>query len=216
MASLQDRKVWLAGGLLAAALVAAASWLFVISPELSSASSLRSQAQNTELNNVMLQAKAAKLREQSKGIDVLSSKLSDALSALPATSDLSTFTRQVNRQATQNQVQLTSVAVGTASSATANGAATTPAANATPGQLVAIPVTLISTGSLRHQLDFLKAVQAVGPRRVLVTSTQIAPGAGAVVSSIDGSASITIQLSAFVAPQTQRQLTQLQKLLSGN
>ena len=56
MTPLQDRRVWIGGGLVAALLLAVAGWFFAISPELSSADSLRSDTANTEMLNISAQA----------------------------------------------------------------------------------------------------------------------------------------------------------------
>ena len=78
-----------------------------------------------------------------------------------------------------------------------------------------MPVTLIATGSAAHELAFLTDIQASGPRRALVTSAQLAPGAGSQVASIDPSATMTVQLTIFAAPRSPEEAAQLAKQLSG-
>lgn len=213
---LQDRRAWLGGGALVAALIAVVSWFMVISPELSSAASLRSAASNAELQNSVTQAKVTKLKLQAANLTDLNARLATALDALPTTSGLPAFTRQLNAQATAAGVHVTSIVIGSIGLAspdaaapaptptTTNAATTAPAAtvhtSSAAGGLYAIPVTLISSGSLVDELVFLKVIQTVGPRRVLVRSTQIAPGSAAQVASIDGSATVTAQLTVFSAP----------------
>ncbi|MGH8961818.1 MAG: hypothetical protein ACRDWT_11625, partial [Jatrophihabitantaceae bacterium] len=71
MTSLQDKRVWLGGGAVAAVLVAAASWFFVINPELSSADSLRSQADAANQQNLVTQAKVTSLEAKTKDLSKL-------------------------------------------------------------------------------------------------------------------------------------------------
>ncbi|MGI8665514.1 MAG: hypothetical protein ACR2N4_05725, partial [Jatrophihabitans sp.] len=80
--------------------------------------------------------------------------------------------------------------------------------------LYAVPVTVTVTGNAAQVQAFLRKVQYVGPRRALVTSLQMAPGAGAKTISIDSLASSTVQLTVFVAPQSSAAQAQLQKQLS--
>lgn len=235
MASLQDKRIWLGGGAVAAVLIAAASWFFVINPELSSADSLRSQADSATQQNQVTQAKVTSLEAKTKDLSKLTAGLQTALNALPIDSGLPTFTRQLSAQAAGVHVDLTSIAIGSVAAVSATPAtattpgttsgATTPGASApattgapasATGSVFSIPVTVVSTGSLVDELAFLKLIQTVGPRRALVTSTQIAPGTGAKVASIDGSATVTAQLSVFSAPLTPDQATQMQKLLRGD
>jgi Tfp pilus assembly protein PilO len=80
----QDKRVWLGGGALVAVLLAVVSWFVVISPELSSASSLRAQTSDAELQNAVTQSKVTKLRLQSEQVGQLRSALAAALEALPS------------------------------------------------------------------------------------------------------------------------------------
>jgi len=109
---------------------------------------------------------------------------------------------------------------GAAGGATAGGPA---------GKLFAIPVTVITTGSLAQQRAFLTAVRA-GPRASVVTATRLGPGstaagaAGAGVAaagasagsagSIERTSEMTTQLTVFVAPQTPAATAELTRQLT--
>ncbi len=217
MPATQLRRLWIGGAAFAALLIAAVGWLFVISPELSSASSLRTEASDSDWQNTMLQSKVNKLAQESKNVGALTSALSAAIAALPTSSGLSGFTRQLTSQATAYHVEIQSIAVGSVSVVTADGTATATDATSTTaaGQLYAVPVTVVSTGSLAHQVAFLHAIQAIGPRRALVSSVQVG-ASGSTSGSIDADDTATIQLTAFSAPQTPEQLAELKKLLNGD
>lgn len=216
----QDKRVWLGGGALVAVLIAVASWFAVIHPQLSSAASLRTQAAEADAQNSLALVKVATLRNQAKDLGSLTAALTSALEALPPTSGLPAFTRQLSAQAKTSHVTVSGISIGSVNVTGSAGATTTAPSNAAPtsaaGGLYAIPVTITSSGRLAGELAFLTAIQTVGPRRALVTSTQFAPGSGAKEASIDGSATVTVQLSVFSAPLNPAQAAQLQKLLHGD
>lgn len=218
MDAVQEKRLWLGGGAMAAVVVAAAGWFMLISPELSSASSLHQQTDAAQLQNSMLQAKTAKLKEQSDNLTALTATLRAAVDALPLDNGLPDFTRQVSAQAKAAKVSLSGISVGTIGPAALGAAAAVPGAAGDPsavGKLYSIPITMIANGSYAHELQFLKELQTTGPRRALVTSTQFAPGAGSQVASIDGSATMTVQLTIFAAPRTPQAAAQLAKQLNG-
>lgn len=224
MKLLQDKRAWLGGGAIAAVLIAAVGWFMVISPERSSTASLDAQTSDAQLQNVLTQAKVAKLRLQAANVSKLQAQLASALEALPAASGLPAFTRQLSAQAAASHVTVTNISIGAITAANPDGAAVVPGATTAPtapsatptpgattpsgtnvpataaGSVFAIPVTVVSTGSLTDELAFLKAIQTVGPRRTLVTSTQFAPGSGVSTASIDKATTVTAQLTVFSAP----------------
>ncbi len=242
MSSLQDRRMWIGGGAVAALLITAVGWFFFVSPELSSASDQHSQTASIRQENAGLQANLKTLQEKSARLGEYTTALRRALEALPSDSGLPQFTRQLSAQAHASGVTLSSVIVGGITSVTAATAPAVPDATATSaapaptptptatstatpatsvapvtaaGGLYSVQVTIQSNGSLAHQVAFLHAVQVAGPRRALITSTQLGPGTGSKVSSIDASTNVTTQLTVFSAPQSPDQVAQLNKLLSG-
>lgn len=251
-----DARLWLAGGVVAAVLAVAFGWLVLIGPQISQAASLRSQAADQQASNTLLQARVGALRTLSAQLPALVTALGSARAQVPITSALSTFTDQLGRQATQSKVTVTSVAVapavaaadptpaagaasaGTASGGTASGAGSSPGAaggataGGPAGKLFAIPVTVITTGSLAQQRAFLTAVRA-GPRASVVTATRLGPGstaAGAAgaggaggaaagasagsAGSIERTSEMTTQLTVFVAPQTPAATAELTRQLT--
>lgn len=241
MERFQSKRVWLGGGAVAALLVVAVGWFMFIGPELSSAGDLRAQATETRQQNSVSQAKVKALQVKSTQLAKYTGALKAALSAVPADSGLPAFTRQLSAQASALRVSVGSVVVGGVSAVTdaASAAATTPTAGTTgaasdsstttaapatsvaptsvsaAGSLFAVQVTVTSSGTLAHQLEFLKDIRTAGPRRALITSVQVAPGTGTSAASIDGSTAFTTQLTIFSAPQSPAQLAALKKLLSG-
>jgi hypothetical protein len=231
----QDKRLWLAGGAALALIVMAVGWVAVIGPQLSSTHTVRGQADSARAQNTSLTAAVAKLKQQNDNVGQLKSTLRQALAGLPFDTGLPTFTRQLADQATQTRVTLSSITVGPAVASTTAGtgaavpsasatapspttpapSAAAPAPTAAPATAVmAIPISLLSKGSNAHQMAFLKAIQADGPRRALVTSTTLTGDAGNGQPSIDASSTMTVQLSIFSAPLDAAGRAALAKLLN--
>ncbi len=213
----QNEKTWIAGGLASALVLTAAAWFGAISPQRSSAADLRSQRADAETQNTVLLVKTNRLRSDSKNLRQLSAQLADRLKQLPMDSDFSGLTLQLNRQAAASHVMLTSIVIGTAApvNGAAPGAHSVASATANPaGGIYAVPLTVVSSGSLANQKAFLTKVQQAGPRLALVTSTKLVPGAAENGKSIDPGSSMTTVFTAFVAPQSAQVAAQLAKQLA--
>ncbi|HET6208819.1 MAG TPA: hypothetical protein VFD94_00475 [Jatrophihabitans sp.] len=193
-----NERIWIGSSAVGAVLVAALAWMFVISPELSHASSLNDQTASAQQQNTLLQIKTNKLRKQSQDLPQLTQQLAQTRAGLPSASGLTDFTRQVSALANSLNLTLSQVTVGAAKAVSGSSAAVSAAANG----LYAVAVTLTTSGEVPHLEAFLKDLQYVGNRRVLISSVQLAPSANAKTASISKSASATIQLSVFVAPQS--------------
>jgi len=209
--SLQDRRLWTAGGVVLALLIVAASWLLFIHPKMSSTSSLRSDTNAEQLRESVLRAKTAALKKQYDNIAAYRKELAASLDALPSDSGLPSFTDQLNSEAASSNVVLNSIVV---SSVTAPPAAST-TTTTTPTGIYQIKVTLVSAGTLANQENFLNAV-ATGPRRTLISSSQLTDSAGSQVASIDSGVTITTQLTVFSAPKTKQESDALETLLTGS
>ena len=222
-------RLWLVGGAVAALLILAIGWLAVIGPERSSASDLRDQAAETQLQNDLLRGKVAVLKAKSAKKSQIADSLRRAQAALPADSGLPSLTRQLNAQARTSGVRLSGLVVGGVSPLQQGSGGTTPSASATAtpaaGTLFSVNLTLTTTGSLSDQLTFLQAVRS-GARRALVTSTQVTAGSGASTGSstgpsasstgsLDRSSTFTTNLTVFSAPQSPQELRQARQLLAG-
>ena len=222
---LQDRRLWLGGGALLAVVILLVAWFGFINPQLTSTASIRDESDSAQLQNNVLQSKNSKLKKENDNVATLRSGLAAALAALPSDGGLPAFTRQLSAQATANSVTLTSVivgaatpvaAVGTAPAAPAADAATTTGVTpvASASSLVQIPISLVATGLGKNDIAFLKSIQVTGPRRALVTASQLAPSGGA-ATGIDGPCTLTLTLTVFSAPLAPTAQAALQKLLSG-
>ena len=251
MSRLQDARVWIGGGVVAAVLILVAGWFLLLGPQLAHAADLRDQASQAQADNAALQGKVGELRRQNAQLPSLVADLRQARSQLPAASDLAGLTTEIGGHAAAAHVAVTSLTVapataaastaapaasgaasdeggsgaaggGGAAGAAASPAPSAPAAGATApgatGKLYEVPVTVVTTGSLAQQRIFLTRLSTLGPRAVLVGSTQLGAGGsggsgGTDSASLDTASTMTTNLTFFVAPLSAAADAQLAKLL---
>ena len=127
-----NRRMWLGGGALVAALILLAGWFLVIHPELSAASSNREQTTAADKQNQVLQNRNDDLAAKNGDKGALQAGLSAAMAQLPSDGALPAFTRQLSAQASAAGVVLTSVIIGAAAPVPA-AAGAAPAAGAGAG-----------------------------------------------------------------------------------
>ncbi|HEX2901858.1 MAG TPA: hypothetical protein VHO01_00260 [Jatrophihabitans sp.] len=210
----QNRRAWIAASVAVALLIALASWFMLISPTLSDTSSLKSRRADVQLQNDMLRSKIAKLKGQNDNLPSLQQELQAAVAGLPADAGLSDLTRQASAESKLAGVSLTGMTFGAATPVAPAGTSARPNVGKTAvGGMFSISVTVTTAGPAAKQYEFLRLLQHVGPRRVLITSTNLTPASGSQVASIDPSSTMVTVLTAFSAPTTPAAQAQLQKLL---
>ena len=225
---LQDKRLWLGGGTAVAVMIVLIGWFLVIDPELSAAATTRAETEAAQAQNVLMGAKNDTLKAQNDNVAALRTSLEELLAALPSDDGLPAFTRQLSEQAGPSVV-LTSIVVGAVAPVAAEVAATgiTPAiettteagttTGATPQtstDLLQVTITVAATGLGSDLLTFLQRIQT-GPRRVLVTGSQLTPS-GDAEAGIDGQCSLSLTLTIFSAPMSPEAQAALTELLSGN
>ena len=209
----QKEKLVLAGGSFAVLLVAALSWLMIVSPELSNASNLHQQTADAQTMNLMLLHQVSDLRAANSQLPTVRSQMVAERAALPTVAAIDTLTRQLSTTAGVSHVKLDSVVADapapvTLTSTTASSAVSAQAA----GKLYSIKVTVITHGRTRDQQAFLHKLQD-GPRAVLVMSTALGSAAGSAVRTLDAATTMTLELKVFAAPQSPQAEAALSKQL---
>ncbi len=116
-------RTWIAGGVAVAVALVAASWFLLISPKLDDADTVRANAAAAADQNDALQAKVNKLRVESASLPKLAKELDTLQVALPPTSSLDAFTRQITQQAADAKVTVTSIVIGAPTAVKADAAA---------------------------------------------------------------------------------------------
>jgi hypothetical protein len=218
----QSPRLWIVGGGLLCVIVTIIGWFLIVSPQLSSASSLRDQRAVQDDSNTILASKISAVKKLD--INELRKELATARQALPSDSGLPEFTRQLAAEAAASAVTVTSIAPGqptivggTASAATSGTPGATGVLPSGAGKTFAIPVTIVATGSTQRVLTLLQQIQQNGSRRALVTSVSLAPASTgtAKASTLAGGATLNVQMQVFVAPKTPAAEAELEKLANG-
>lgn len=209
----QREKLVIAGGAFGVALVAALSWLMIVSPELSSASNLRQQTDDAQTMNLMLLHQVSDLRAASAQLPAVRSQMNAEREALPTSAGIDTLTRQLAATAHATHVALASVVADSPAPVTLTAPSASAAGPQNPaGKLYAIKVTVITNGRTRDQQAFLSKLQD-GPRAVLVMSSGLGSASGSAVRTLDAATTMTLELRVFAAPQSPQAEAELNKQL---
>ncbi len=179
------------GGAASAVLLLAIGWFLLISPQKAQTSSLQDQTAASELRLSSVQHRLAELRRQNKALPRYRAQLARDRDALPATSGLSDFLRELQAAGDSAGVSVRGVNVGAPSEVT--GAAT---------PVYALPITVTAAGDMAPLGRFLDQLQQVQPRAVLIASANADPDEQG--GSLAGRSSLTLNLQAFVAPANSR------------
>ena len=193
-----SNRLWVIGAVLLTAAIVAMGWFLGVSPKLGEAAAADQQRSTVVDQNVAHERETAKIKKQYEQLPELKTQLAVLRAAVPAGDDLSTFLGELHQLEQQNQVSLTSFSAGdgqpyvppaapAATDAKAGTDATTEAAKsaaetatstpAVPGStsplvtadnFVAIPVTVMVTGSHEQAMNFIQGLQS-GNRLFLVT-----------------------------------------------
>ena len=109
MAARRKDRVWIGLGVAASVVVIALAWFFLVNPQLGSKSSAEGQTTDAQMQNLALQQKINKLRQDSQNSAALQAQLDHARDALPTAHQLDEFTRQVTAQAQTAGVTVVSI-----------------------------------------------------------------------------------------------------------
>lgn len=219
-------RVWLAGGVVGAVLIAILAWFVAINPQLSDTSSLQDQTDQASTQNEVLTSQVETLKRLDANRQSLIDELKSAQGALPSASGLDDFMVEVQRLAAANVVSVQSIIAsnpaavsGAATAATAGepsagsaAAGTTPAKSAQRG-VFSITVAINAIGDEKHLNAFIGQLQQ-GPRRLLITALQVSAAGNATAGNTLASAQATITAQLFVQPVSSVQQQLLDKILS--
>jgi Tfp pilus assembly protein PilO len=182
MATRQDR-VWLLGGVFAMIMLILGGWFLLISPQNAETEDAqdRVDAGTTEVS--VLRRRAAVLKAETAQLPAYTAKLAANLRAMPTTSGVPDFLRQLQDSGAAVGVEITGINVGEPQQSTAVPAA------------FELPISLVVSGGAGNLSKFLDRLQNVQPRAVLVSSVGL-------TSTTDKGMTAAISLKAFVSPPT--------------
>jgi Tfp pilus assembly protein PilO len=181
-------RLWAAGGAVVAVTLAALSWLFLISAQNSTTDDLRAETEQVNDQVVVLQARLNQLRKENENLAEYQAKLATGRKALPTSTALSDFLREMQAAGEHAGVAVTAVSAGTGATTRAAGA-----------DMQVVPMTLTVSGGIDGQIAFLDQLQRFQPRAVLIIGTNLVPADNS--DSLGGTVTMTLSIQIFVAVQ---------------
>lgn len=216
----QIEKLWLIAGAVVGGILVLIGYFILISPQKSETSSVNSQVASAQQRNAQTKAKIAALQKENANLQTYLADVAQAKLALPDTSGLPDFLRTLQSIGAASQTAITALTVGQpADLSTANGFPGVPtAAGALPkqgaaaapvpstGKVYGLSINLTVAGSTPHLNEFLKQLQSVQPRAVLISSlSQTTANSG----NAKGDTTLNLTMAAFVAPASAAEQSQL-------
>jgi Tfp pilus assembly protein PilO len=178
-------RIWMVGGVVAAALLLAMGWFLAISPKNAEAEDLGVQQEDTESRMVVLRKRLNDLEEQNTKVEQYRAAFKRNRAALPVDSGVPDFLRQL-----QDSGELVDVTV--------SGVTVNAPVQVGSQSLYELPITVTADGTASDLGRFLDQLQQVQPRAVLVESANMATtGEDTTVEKL----TMTLAMKAFVAPE---------------
>jgi Tfp pilus assembly protein PilO len=179
-------RLWVVGGAVGAVLLLAIGWFFFIGPQQAQTDALNEKAAAAQVQLAAQRRRLAELRKDNTMLPQYRAQLALDQQALPTTSGLSDFLRQLQAGGDRTGVSVSGVTVAAPLEVTAASR-----------HLYALPVTLTATGTFAELSDFLDQLQRVQPRVLLIDNATAAPGVGSL--TLAGAVSLTFGVRVFVA-----------------
>jgi len=218
----QLERVWIVGASIVSVVVMLIGYMFFISPQRDQTSQVGQQVSQARQQNTSLNQRIAAMAAQNKNLATYQKALDAARLALPATSGLPDFLRTLQAIGNATLTNVTDLSVSppapvsaptaaqpsapTTATSTASAAPNSSLGSAPPAPaLYTLSITAIISGTTAHLDEFLRQLQSVQPRAVLIsglveTSNTAGTSSGAQASAANGQTSLQLTMSAFVAP----------------
>ena len=175
-------RLWAIAGALAAAALLAVGWFLLVSPQQAETRALDEQVADAQVRVTTLQKRLDQLREQKDKLPEYEAQLKRNREALPTTSSMPDFLRQLETAGKGTGVSVSRVNVEQ------------PVAVAgTATQVFELPISLRAEGTAGKLDTFLDQLQRVQPRAVLISDVNATAGEHGVIG-------LDVRLKAFVAP----------------
>lgn len=184
MSARHVNRLWIAAGLAAVALLGVLTWAFAVSPQQTDTAALEEQTQAAHDQAVVLRARIVKLTADKANLPTLKKELGAQQAALPDTSGVPAFLRQLQATGSKVGADISGIAVGDPAPV-----------DTTPG-VWALPIQLTAEGSPAQLDGFLEQLQARGQKRAILIETANLTSEGGAA----GESSLSLAVKAFVAP----------------
>ncbi len=144
------------------------SWFMVLAPRAEQATSLTTQAEDTDLRNLALMKQLRQTKDELQDAPAVAQRAQELLAQMPQTADLPAVLDQITAAAVEAGIdpnEVSTISTGIPTPVTETGL---PA----DVQLAQMSVSLTATGSRQQVYDFLDNLQSLD-RSLLVNSTQV-------------------------------------------
>jgi Tfp pilus assembly protein PilO len=217
----QIEKLWLVAGAIVGGVLVLVGYFMLISPQKSQTGSVQAQVASAQQRNAAANARIHALQQENANLAKYQADVDQAKLALPDSSGLPDFLRTLQSIGAATQTSITSMTVGvptdvttgngipgvaTSAGAGSSGGSVQGAPAASTGKVYGLSITATIAGSIPRLNEFLKQLQSVQPRAVLISKLD-----ENTVSQGNEKAGTTLSLSfaAFVAPSSAAEQTQL-------
>jgi type IV pilus assembly protein PilO len=172
-------RTWTAGAAVVAVLLVVAGWFLLISPQRSAAADLRDQTSAQQATNSQIQLKTKQLQAQFASLPARQAQLAEIKQQMPDNPALPSLIRDLSSNAEDAAVTLVSVSPGTPEVLTGVNGAAAPSAPGQPAQVadggvLAIPTTVVVSGSYAQLTLYMQKLQTSMRRAYLVENIQLA------------------------------------------
>lgn len=174
-------QIWLFGGLALAVLLVMGGWFMIIEPQYTARDSVQADTADTVVQLAKEQKKLTELKKQLKEVDDYKATLAAAQKALPygkTTNKIPEFLKQLQTLGTTYGVDVSGY-----------GASAPEVSDSTP-TVSQLPITLNVEGPIEKITKFLKHLQTVQPRAVLIQSAKL--------NASDPDWELSLSLKAFI------------------
>lgn len=172
-----NRTTWIAGTALVALVLAAATWLLVLSPRVTSVSTLNEERTTTEDANSLLQIQVNGLAADAQRSDELNAELAALNAQFPSDIALPEFARLLDSLAASSGATVQSVTIGEPLAVTETtvlpdspSGTAAPALPVPPTGMYAVPVSLTVLGSFDQAQAYASGLQSGDQRLFLLSS----------------------------------------------
>lgn len=176
-------RLWMIGGAVAAVVLIAVGWFFLISPQNGRTATFTGQTDDAHTKLITLQQRLSQLQKQNEDLAGYQANLRSDQAALPEGADLAAFLRSLQTGDDSRGV-ITGITVGSPLEAAAAGT-----------KVYALPVTVTADGTTTQFGNLLDYLQQVQQRAALIKNVQFAPKES---GFLDGTAKLTITMQLFV------------------
>lgn len=208
MGTTSRERLWQVGGAIIGLLLVLVAYFLFIGPQNDQTNSKTAEVNAARSRNDALQARIDRLRTQNADLASYEQQLKQARLALPDTSGLPDFLRTLQSLGNATQADVTSLSVGAPTDVTVLAGGGSAGARPTLGsaRVYGLPITAQVSGTRGHLNEFLKQLQSVQPRAVLIS--QITEGTSG--PNAKGQFTLQLTMQAFVAPSSSTEQAALQ------